>query len=790
MPQVNQTKSLNVIGMHCASCASIIKRKLEGLSGIEKCEVNSGTEKAQVTYNPQKVSLSRMNQEIDKLGYSLEVSSQPQNVTQEHDQMDHTQMDPSFHAGHDMMTPISSDASIKARKLQELNQLATHIKITVPLIAVSVFKMIWEVGANPLGLWSAMSLNAQNFFHYLLPIFATYVLFVIGLPYLQGVWRFIKYRVANMDTLVGIGTSVAYIYSFVLSAFSIQLAPFLNTQHTYYDVVIVVIGFITIGKYFEARSKLKTGEAIEKLLGLQVKTALVIRKGEQVEISIEQVVVGDILIVKPGQKIPVDGEIVDGATSIDESMITGESIPVDKKLHDVVIGATINKQGSLKIKATKVGKDTMLSQIITMVETAQGSKAPIEHLADQISSVFVPVVLVFAIITLVLWLIIGSQFMPFSQALTLGITSFVGILVIACPCAMGLATPTAVIVGVGKAAQNGILIKNAESLQKLSGVNYLVMDKTGTLTKGMPEVTDILSTSDLTNNQILQLVASLERHSEHPLAQAVVNKNQLEKQSFLDVKDFLAIEGKGLRGSLDGQMYLVGNTSLVADLGLTADSKIISNFTSQGKTPVVLAGKQQILGYLAIADTIKDDAVQVVARLHQQGIKVAMLTGDHQQTASYIADQIGIDTVIAEVLPGGKAKEINKLHSTGLKVAMAGDGINDAPALATADVGIAMGTGTDVAIESADITLLGGHISALPKAIVLSRATMRTIKQNLFWAFFYNVIGIPIAAGLLYPIFGILLNPALAGSAMAFSSVSVVLNALKLKRLNLLQEPI
>jgi Cu+-exporting ATPase len=559
----------------------------------------------------------------------------------------------------------------------------------------------------------------------------------------------------------------------------------MNTEQNYYDVTIVVIGFITLGKYLEARSKLKTGEAIEKLLHLQAKTALVIRNGETVEIPIEEVVVGDVILVKPGQKIPVDAEIVEGASSIDESMITGEPIPVDKEKGQFVIGATINKQGSLKIKATRVGKDTMLSQIITMVEEAQGSKAPIEQLADKISAIFVPVVLVFAVIILMLWLVVGPQFMPFTQALTLGILSFVGILVIACPCAMGLATPTAVIVGVGKAAQNGILIKNAESLEKLNSVTTIVMDKTGTITKGQPELTDVIPVGNISKKEALQILASLEHHSEHPLAQAIITKAKESKATLSEVSKFSAIEGKGLEGSINKTHYYAGNPKLVADLKLTHDVSVLDSLVEQGKTPVILMVKDAVLAYFGIADTIKDDARQVVSSLHNQGIKVVMLTGDNQKTANYIAKQVGIDQVIAEVLPADKAHQIKKLQNEGNKVAMVGDGINDAPALATAEVGIAMGTGTDVAIESAGITLLGGQLSKLPKAIILAKATMRTIQQNLFWAFFYNVVGIPVAAGALYPFLGILLNPAIAGGAMAFSSVSVVVNALRLKRVQL-----
>jgi len=762
-------KTLPVVGMHCASCAAIIKRKLEKLDGVESCSINYGTEKAQVSFDPHKITVPQMNEEIGKLGYSLVDSEMA------------PPMDHSPHVGHDMATPVSSDKAVKDRKLAELAKLRRHVQIVLPMVAVSVLVMTWEIGANPLGLWPEMPEAIMEFFHHLLPIFATYTLFVIGVPYLEGMVRFFKYRVANMDTLVGIGTSVAFLYSFIVSAFDIVLAPYINTQQNYYDVTIVVIGFITLGKFLEARSKLKTGEAIEKLFGLQAKHALVFRDGKEVLIPVDEVVVDDIVIVKPGQKIPLDGVILEGKSSIDESMITGEPIPVDKGPEDIVIGATMNKQGSLRIKITKVGSDTMLSQIIKMVEEAQGSKAPIERMADQISAIFVPIVLVIAIVILFLWLLVGSQFMPFSQALTLGILSLVGILVIACPCAMGLATPTAIIVGVGKAAQNGILIKNAESLEKFNSINFVVMDKTGTITKGAPEVTDIQAVGSHSEKQILQLLASLENHSEHPLALAIVEKAKEKKLNLHKVKDFEAIEGKGLKGVINGTQYFAGNLKLAADLKIAVDEEIINAFASQGKTPVVFIVKKKVAGYIGIADTIKDDAKEAVQLLHKQGIKVAMLTGDNRRTAQYIGKQVGIDKVIAEVLPGDKAKEIQKLQKEGYKVAMVGDGINDAPALATADVGIAMGTGTDVAIESAGITLLGGHISKLPKAVTLARATMSIIKQNLFWAFFYNTLGIPIAAGVLYPFFGILLNPAIAGAAMGFSSVSVVANSLRLK---------
>jgi Cu2+-exporting ATPase/Cu+-exporting ATPase len=747
----NIKTSLNVNGMHCASCASIIKKRVEKLDGVQSVVVNYATEKAQISFDPQHVTISQMNNEIGKLGYSLSDTQITNSVS------------------------VMDDG--KVNKLKELNALKHKVQVAIPMAVISIAVMIWEIGAEPLNLWPKMPNVFMDFFHHLLPIFATYSLFVIGLPYLKGVVRFAKHRVANMDTLVGIGTSVAFLYSFIVSAFESPLATFINTKQNYYDVVIVVIGFITLGKYLEMRSKLKTGEAIEKLVGLQAKKALILRDDHEIEVPIEQVRVNDIMIVKPGATIPLDGIIIEGSSSINESMITGESIPVDKKVGDMVIGATLNKQGSLRIKVTKIGSETMLSQIIKMVKDAQGSKAPIERIADQVSGIFVPVVLVLAVITFIVWLISGS--------VALAIVCFVGILVIACPCAMGLATPTAIIVGVGKAAQNGILIKNAESLEKCNAINFVVMDKTGTVTKGQPAVTDIQTSTTLSENNILQLLASLEAHSEHPLASAIVDRAKKQKIHLHKVADFVALEGKGLKGTIDKVEYYAGNLKLAKDLHLTTDEKIITSFSTEGKTPVVFMTKKEIIGYVAVADTIKEEAKAAVASLHSLGIMVAMLTGDNKKTAEHIAKQAGIDRVIAEVLPADKAHEIKKLQKEGYKVAMVGDGINDAPALATADVGIAMGTGTDVAIESAGITLLGGAISKLPQAIRLARSTMSIIKQNLFWAFFYNIIGIPVAAGVLYPGFHILLNPAIAGAAMGFSSVSVVLNSLRLKTIKI-----
>ncbi|PIR98792.1 copper-translocating P-type ATPase, partial [Candidatus Collierbacteria bacterium CG10_big_fil_rev_8_21_14_0_10_44_9] len=486
---------------------------------------------------------------------------------------------------------------------------------------------------------------------------------------------------------------------------------------------------------------------------------------------------GDIVIVKPGVKIPVDGEIIKGDSSVDESMLTGESLPVDKMVGDKVIGGTINKQGMFQFRATVVGEGTMLSQIIKMVENAQGSHAPIEKLTDRISAVFVPIVLVLSVVVFITWTLLGNPL--------LGILSFVGILVIACPCALGLATPTAIIVSVGKAAGLGILIKNAESLEKLRSVNYIVLDKTGTLTKGEPSVTSIKSVGTTSDKDALQILASLENLSEHPLSLAIIDKAKTESIKFQDVSNFKIIPGQGLQGKINRTNYYAGNLKLMDSLGHKIDQVIIAKFANIGATPIVLASDKDIMLYLGISDTIKDESVKVIKDLHSLGIKVAMLTGDHHLTAEHIGKSVRIDKVIAEVMPGDKADEVKKLQAQGYKVAMVGDGVNDAPALASADVGIAMGTGTDVAIESAGLTLLGGNLARLPQAIQLSRQTFRVIKQNLFWAFTYNVIGIPIAAGILYPLYGIMLNPGIAGAAMAFSSVSVVANSLRLRSMNI-----
>ncbi len=739
------TKIYKVKGMHCASCASIIESTLKKTKGVSLVEVNYGAEKAKVSFDNSKITPADLSKKIEPLGYILDLSED----------------DP--HANH----MSKSDNSDKL-----------NIWPSIILAIIAIFMMGWDIlSKNEI----IMNYTLEEFFHHLLPLLATYTLFVIGKPYLLGFYRFIKYGKANMDTLIGIGTSAAFVYSFAVTAFEDLLRPFINVDYQYYDVTIVVVAFITIGKYLEARSKIKTGDAIKKLLNLQAKTALVIRDGEEIEISVNDVVHGDLIVIKPGSKIPVDGQITSGKSFVDESMVTGEPMPVQKNVGDNVVAGTINTNSSFIFKATKIGSETLLSQIIKMVEDAQGSKAPIQALADKISSIFVPIVLVISFITLGAWLIFGSAYLGFSQALSYGIVSFVGILVIACPCALGLATPTAIIVGVGKGAKEGILIKDAATLEELHKVNTVIVDKTGTITKGKPTLIDINNLSNLSEAELITILASLESKSEHPIAHAIVNYAKEKSISISDVLDFDNIQGKGVRGKVNDAEYYIGNVRLIDDLGISFDTTKIVEYSSQGKTPVIIANKEKVLGFVMVADDVKKESKDAITNLHKMGIKVIMLTGDDERTAKYIASQVGIDEIIANVLPQDKMSKIKELQAQGRIVAMAGDGVNDAPALAQANVGIAMGTGTDVAIESAGITLLGGDISKLVKAIKLSKITMRGIKQNLFWAFIYNIVGIPLAAGVFYPIFGWLLNPVFAGFAMAMSSVSVVSNSLRIK---------
>lgn len=763
------TNTYKIKGMHCASCANTIEKILKKTDGVTDAQTNFGTETAKITFDENKIKPEDFSKKIEHLGYSLVM---PTAATPTAEQMG---MSADEHAAHLGLNQT------KAEKLSELAEMKKKVIISLILSAISIFFWGWETLVKLNWTPHIPDVLQKMYYPYLLPLMAVYTLLIIGKPYLQGLYRFLRYGRANMDTLIGLGTVVAFIYSFVIIAFSEALKNFINTKDTYFDITIVIIAFITLGKYLEARSKLKTGDAIEKLLNLQAKTALVIRNGREMEIPVEQVTRGELIMVKPAGRIPVDGIITEGTSYVDESMVTGEPMPVTKNVGDKVVAGTINTSGAFTFKADKIGAETLLAHIIKMVEEAQGSKAPIQALADKISGVFVPIVLGLAFLALAIWLVAGTRFLGASQALSFGLVSFVSILIIACPCALGLATPTAIIVGVGKGAQEGILIKDASTLEKLHKVDTVMVDKTGTITKGKPELVAVRNFSQKNDNELISILASLENKSEHPIAHALVAHAKENKLTFLPVNNFEAIKGKGVRGIIADTEYYAGNAKLIEDLKISFDIQLIAQETKEGKTPVILATKEKIIGIFMVADAIKQEAKEAVSRLHKLGIKIIMLTGDNKNTAEYIAKQVGIDEVVAEVLPDVKLNKIKELQSQRKTVAMAGDGINDAPALAQADVGVAMATGTDVAIESAGITLLHGDISKLAKAIKLSKITMTGIKQNLFWAFIYNIVGIPLASGIFYPFFGWMLSPVFAGLAMAFSSVSVVGNSLRLK---------
>ena len=750
-----QSRIFAVRGMHCASCANIIEKTFRKTDGVVSADVNYGTEAVKVAFDGGKTDVAALSRLIEPLGYSL--------------------IAPDDARSGDMTADIA-----KKEQADELDRMKWNVMSVIPLAIVAVFVMGWDIfGAY--GTVPSMPDVWKEFFHHVLPLFATYALFVVGRPYLAGVYRFLRFGAANMDTLIGIGTLSAYLYSSLLFTLEEPLAPYLDVSQSYYDATIVVIAFITLGKYLEMRSKRRTGDAIGKLLGLQAKTALVVRGGKEIGIPIGDVIVGDTVIVKPASKIPVDGRVADGTSHVDESMITGEPMPVGKTAGDTVSAGTMNTTGTFTFTATKVGSETLLAHIIRMVEDAQGSKAPIQALADRISAVFVPVVLVIASVSLGGWLLIGTSSLGFAHALSSGLVSFVSVLVIACPCALGLATPTALIVGVGKGAEGGILVRDAATLEKLHTATVVVVDKTGTVTKGKPELTDIRPFGEISADGIVTILASLEARSEHPLAQAVLAYAKGKGIASKSVDGFGMIEGKGVRGTIDGTEYFAGNAKLLSDLGLPSDAAPIDVETGKGKTPIFLVTRGTMLGVAFVADAIKPEAKASVAALRRLGMRVVMLTGDDPHTAAYIAKEAGIAEVEAGMLPDGKLAYIKALQEKGEVVVMAGDGVNDAPALALADVGVAMSTGTDAAIESAGITLLHGDIAKLVKAIRLSKLTMTTIRQNLFFAFAYNIALIPLAAGVFYPAFGWLLSPVFAGLAMSLSSVSVVSNALRLK---------
>ena len=758
-------KILSVKGMHCASCASVIELTLKKIEGVLSVESNYATETATIAFDETKTNPEKLSKIIEPLGYSFLLPVQENSGAGEN-------------AG-------LNKAESKKDKLQEIAHQKKNLAVALPMATISIMMMTWEILAKFNWVLPIPSV-VETFFHHLFPVMATYMMFSVGWPYLLGVYRFLRYGKANMDTLIGMGTLVAFLYSFFVSAFENVLRPFIDVSHNYYDITIVVIAFIALGKYLEAISKLKTGDAIEKLLNLQAKTAWIVENGKEKEIPVTDVKHQDLIRVKPGGKIPVDGIIVEGNSFVDESMVTGEPMPSEKGVGDAVVAGTINTNGTFVFKATRVASETLLAQIVLMVERAQGSRAPIQALADKISAVFVPIILGIAFLSLIIWLTLGSYYLGFTEALSLGLTSFVGVLIIACPCALGLATPTAIMVGVGKGAKQGILIKDAATLQKLHSANVLVVDKTGTITKGKPEFASIKNYSSEDEGKLIAILAGLEETSEHPIARAILDYARYKKITPLKVKNFEIIKGKGVKGVIDKVEYFAGNLALISDLKMTFDASELKKQTLEGKTPVILASSLKVLAVIMVADTIKPEASRAVKNLYNLGIEIIMLTGDDKNTAMAVAREVGIKKVVAELLPEDKLKEIVALQKAGKVVLMAGDGVNDAPALAQADVGIAMATGTDVAIETAGITILHGDISKIVQAIKLSKMTMRTIKQNLFWAFIYNIIGVPLATGLFFPFFGWTLSPVFAGMAMAFSSVSVVTNSLRIKSKSIL----
>lgn len=724
--------------MHCASCVYRVEKELKNVEGVSDAVVNLANQKATIIYNANRVNDEAIKNAVQGAGYSALMK---EDVTEQQ---------------------IEEDSKKEMKKL--------------------LIKVIASLGSGALLIWSSFPGLEQIAPSFLKNVWVQFLLATpiqiwAGSEFYKTTFASLKNRTANMDTLVAIGTTVAYGYSVFVSLFPNIVMQIGQSNMHYYDVSVVVIGLILLGRYFENRARAGTSAAIRKLIGLQAKTARVVKDGKEIDIPIDEVVVGDIVRVRPGEKIPVDGVIEDGESSIDESMVTGESLPVEKTRGDSVIGATINKHGTFIFKATKVGADTMLSQIVKLVEEAQGSKAPIQRLADLISAYFVPIVLIIAVGTFVIWFDFGS-----SPAYLYALLNTVAVLIIACPCAMGLATPTAVMVGTGKGAELGILIKDAKSLETAHTIDTVVFDKTGTLTIGKPQVTDILSfTDDKSESDILFLAASLERGSEHALADAILGKADSVGVKTKPVQKFQAIPGKGIKGEIDEKEILLGNRTLIANIPEKSKAQI-SVIEKEGKTVVIIASENMTLGAIGIADSIKPSAKAAIKALHKKNIKTVMITGDNKHTAESIARQVGITEIVAEVLPQHKEEEIRKLKESGRKVAMVGDGINDAPALASADVGISMGTGTDVAIEAADITLVNNDLMSVVKAIDLSRKTMRTIKMNLFWAFGYNILLIPVAVGVLYPFTGILLNPILASLAMATSSISVVGNSLLLSK--------
>ena len=769
-------KTYNINGMTCASCAAKVEKALSKTPGVEKAAVNFFMKQATVTGDFKDEEIKKA---VESTGYKVEIP-QLEEVEESHSEHStHTmpsgeKMEGISHDDHSEHAKLESGKDIKILK----NKVTTGIIVSIIVLILSSAKFI--------PFLENYSINTLNWIMFVtvLPMMV-----YLGSQFYRGAWRGLKHFSANMDTLIALGTTAAFLYSASLTFFPGYFSKAGIEPVTYFDGAVVILTLILLGKFLEARAKGKASQAIQKLIKLQARSAVVLRNGKEEKIPIESVIVGDIVIVKPGEKIPADGKITSGYSSIDEAMITGESIPVEKKIGDEVIGATINKTGTFEYRATKVGKDSALSQIIKLVQEAQGSKAPIQRLADIISGVFVPIVISIAIIAFIVWLMVGP-----APAFTFALVVFVTVLIIACPCALGLATPTAILVGTGKGAENGILIRDAEKLEIFHNVKTIIFDKTGTLTKGKPVVTDVTEVKSqkekVKSEDMLKYAASIEKGSEHPLAEAIVKYAEEKKITLSKPEKFNAVPGHGVEGIIDSKKIILGNRKLMERDKIEVDEeteKQIQKLENEGKTVMILGIGEEIAGLIAVADTLKEHSKEAIAELHKMGIKTIMITGDNKRTARAIARQVGIDDVLADVLPEDKAAKIKELQkavvgSRSAKIiAMVGDGINDAPALAQADIGVASGSGTDIAMEAADVTLIADDLRKVPQAILLSRATMRTIRGNLFWAFIYNILGIPIAAGVLYPSFGILLNPMIASGAMAFSSIFVILNSLRLK---------